>query len=351
MRFIQDDHSDDNQFGILKLLLHLMKLHNNMDAGDTFHLSVYETQERIEFLCKRLHMKAVALILSRWKDVALFFHNHGVHKVIQAMIGEIDTELLTESILDPIFEYLRGNFEHTADSCKVMDFLKQSDEYLERAFAEVMRNKDNYTPDALLYAAEQYNQNETLSTKIPHNMIFSKQVEEAIITAFKGMFLDRSTEDISSSYSWTRNGRFLHDVGITRRDVEWVFKEILTKPANFVDKCYQFGKIMNQAVETFSDDLNMMVNICSQSTDSFRMHCKLLFGEHIIRTIRSRIFGKVSILRPKHFEEFSRELGLVEQYFVEYTVEGKAAYEQLLMDIKRKYKRKRKLMLTLGLND
>ena len=349
-----EDHSEDIKADIFKLLLNLIKLHNIKGPTDVFHMSEYESCEMIELWCKKLQFNAVSLVLSRWNDIATFFRcmYRGVDKVIDAMMNALTTEFPPSSIIDSFYEYLRGNFKHTADSCRVIDLFKQNDEHLEGALAEAMRNKDNYTPGALLYVAEMYHTKQSM--KIPEDLIFSKQVEEAIIIALKGMFLDKNTEDFSNSRSWTLDGRFLpYGAACIRREVEWVFKGLLAKPAIMVENCYQFEEIMSLAVETFSDDLNTMVAICSLSADSILDKCKDLFGEHIIRSVRSRIFEKLAVLRnrPRVYEEFNRQMRCVEEYFSSYTVDGKAAYEQLCMDIKRKHKRKRKLMSVLDMNN
>ena len=346
-----EDHSEDIKVCIFKLLLNLIKLHNNKAPTDVFYLSEYYSCEVIESWCKKLQTKAVALVLSRWKDVASFFRSHSVDKVIGIMLSAITPEFLSSSITDSIFEYLRGNFEHTADSCKVIEIFKQNDEHLEWALAEVMRNKDNYTPEALLHVAEMYHRNVTQSMRIPTDLIFSQQVEEAIIIALKGMFLNKNTQNSPDNDFCEYSGRFLPNSYDKRRDVEWVFKALLDKPPNMVENCYQFERIMSLTAEAFSDDLNIMLAICSQSADSNLNKCKILFGEHIIRTVRSRLFGKMAVLhnRPRVHREFIQEMECVERYFSSYTVDGRAAYEQLLMDIKQKYKRKRKLMSMLGI--
>ena len=345
-----EDHSEDIKVGILRLLLNLIKL-NNKAPTDVFYLSEYYICEVIESWCKKLQTKAVALVLSRWKDVASYFRNRSVDKVIDVMLSAITPEFLSFSMTDSIFEYLRGNFEHTADSCKVIEFFNQNDGHLEWALAEVMRNKDNYTPEALLYVAEMYHRNVTQSMKIPTDLIFSQQVEEAIIIALKGMILNKNTHDSPDNDFCEYRGSFLPYAYDRRRNVEWVFKALLDKPADMIENCYQFEKIMSLTAKTFSDDVDMMVAICSQSADSNLNKCKIMFGEHIIRTVRSRLFAKMAVLhnRPRVHREFIQEMVCVERYFSSYTVDGRAAYEQLLMDIKQKYKRKRKLMSMLGI--
>ena len=302
----------------------------------------------IEILCYKLQTKVIDLVLPRWKDVALFFRNNDVGNLIDAMLNVMTPDIpLSCNIVDSIFEYLKGNFEHTAGSCRVLEFFKQSDENLKGAFNAVMRNKDSYTPDALLYVAEVYTRNETLSKTTPPGKIFSKQVEEIIKIALKRL----SQENKPQSFSPSRHsGHFLPNV-FARREVEWVFKTFLEKPANMVVKCHQFDEIMSLAVDAFSNDLTTMMAICSnvKSEDLILNKCKILFGEHMIQIVKSRIFERLVVLRPKYYGDFNRQMRYVEEYFTAYTVDGRAAYDQLCVDIKQKHKTKRKLMSILGI--
>ena len=111
-------------------------------------------------------------------------------------------------------------------------------------------------------------------------------------------------------------------------------------------KSQQFKDTISLVFEAYKDDIQTIISLFDHinSQKILLGKCKPLFWHTILELITKHTHDTLELLRPNKYKMFMTELEKVQSYFGRFVVNGQNAFENLLKEIKRKHKSKKKLL-------
>ena len=328
---------------VVKFILTCIR-YRNEHGSSSCDLSVYQAVDMLEELCSKLGTKFTNIVLASWVDLTKYVPSHQLDRLFDKMVSFHHSDNpLSESMLQTVFEFFSGKFQHEVNNLQMLKFFEDGDEVLNKVFILIKENEVNYSARGLLYIAQKWRQNQSDSLQLPCDNIFSSDVEFLISCALRRIGLEHRADGLCRIEHFY--GNFL-PLDRPNSDIQWVFQTFLEKPTSVVVKSDQFTHILDLIHEAFSSDLPTILSLCShlQKRKSLQQKCKSRFGEKVLQSITKAVFETLEKLQGKHYGSFLRELERVKEYYSMCVNDGLEAFKLLLEKVQEKYKRKRKLI-------
>ena len=308
-----------------------------------YSTSSYTIADMLDKLCEKLGPVFTKFFLESYKDITKFISGTRVTALVDLILTFHSPENpVSEDLVDIVFHYFSGEFQHQAHNLHLLKFFKENDENLSRLFGLIKQNETNYTPDALLYIAGKWKQSQSDKVQIPHGNLFSDDVEFLITCALQQIAKESGQDSIKVS---AYDGSFLPRDS-PNSDIQWVFKTMQEKPVTAVAKCDQFHRILALIDEAFSNDIPTILSLCTVLSKNKVLHqkCKSKFGKNVIQLIDEAAFKKLENIQAKQYWSFVRDLEKAQEYYKMCAAGGLDSFKQLLIKIQKQEKRKRRLI-------
>ena len=129
---------------------------------NNFSTSAHTITDMLDKLCEKLGPVFTQFFLESYKDIIKFISDTGVtSSVVLILTFHGPENPLSEDLVAIVFQYFSGEFQHQVCNLYLLKFFEENDENLSRLFGLIKQNEANYTPDALLYIAGKWKQNQS----------------------------------------------------------------------------------------------------------------------------------------------------------------------------------------------
>lgn len=330
--------SEDVQVALVKFLLNCIRRHNNKKAN--FNSSLSTMVNMMDVLCRKLGTKFTKIVLVHWEEMIKFFHMGQLTSLVSTMKSVHTLEKpLTKEMVEVVMNFFSGKFQHDVDSCQLLIFFTPGESDYTRAVGLIRANAANFTPTALLHVARKQMEHQPETEHIPSGNIFSSEVELFINLALHRIGMEIKTD----TYYFSDRGLLQ---GTPNTNVQWVFEAFLKKPPDVVAKSRQFVDLLDLLLQTFANDLHTILLLfsCVESKEPLLEKCRLKFGERIVELVNKSVFQVLNHINHSSYNRILQELETIRIYFVRYVVDGQNAFREMLGNMKRGFKTKKKLI-------
>ena len=334
--FPYNSESEEVKVAMVKFLLNCIKRHNLRKAN--FGGSLSTTLDMLENLCIKLGPKFTEIVLPSWEEMIKFFRPSYLQSLVGTMQAvHIDTPL-TKDLVEVVMKFFSGKFQHEVDSCQLLVFFYADDKNYNKAVGLIRENAANYTPAALLHVAKKQMNKPPERERIPPGNIFSNEVELFINCALHRIGVENKSDVFLSSRNVLS--------GSPNSDVQWVFEVLKEKPAETVAKSRQFADLLDLLLETFSNDLQTILSLFAnvENRGPLLEKCKKRFGERIVHLVNKSVFEVLHHINHNSYSRILQQLETVHDHYIKYVIDGRNEFKQMLSNMKRVYKTKKKLI-------